>query len=325
MSWREVIRLVSGAAASWPLLLQAQNLPVIGFLSARSQETSANLIEAFRAGLSELKLIEGHDWLISFQWVKGQYDRLPTLAAELVRQRVSVIAAFGGVPPARAAQAASASIPIVFTTAGDPVAEGLVESMNHPGGNATGVSFYSAALGGKMLNLLTTASHAAGVIGVLINPAGAQNQEQLRPVHDAAVALSVEIKLIEARTDADLEHVFTASPQVRLAGLIIVADQFLGARADQIAHYTKQRQIPAISVYRQFAVAGGLMSYGASINQAYRQAGIYVGRILKGEKPSELPIVQPTKFDLTVNLKSARAFGLEFPPTLLALADEVIE
>jgi putative ABC transport system substrate-binding protein len=235
-----------------------------------------------------------------------------------------VIAAFGGVPPARAARAASPDIPIVFTTAGDPVAEGLVGSINHPGGNSTGVSFFSAALGAKMLNLLTAAAHPARAIGVLVNPAGVQNQEQLRPLLDAAAALRIEINMIEARSDAELEHAFSGNTQV-LDGLIIVADQFLATRSDKIANYTKRQRIPAISVYREFAAAGGLMSYGASVNDAYRQAGSYVGRILKGASPSSLPIVQPTKFDMTVNVRTAKALGLELPPTLLALADEVIE
>jgi putative ABC transport system substrate-binding protein len=324
---RKFIALFGAAALARPLAARAQQpkVPVVGFLSARSADDSAGAVKAFVLGLSEAGFVAGENVTIRFRWAEGHYDRLPTMAAELVREPVAVIAAFGGDPPVRAAKAATATIPIVFTTAGDPVADGLVASLNRPGGNVTGVSFLSGQIGTKIMELLHSMVPKTNAVAVLSNPKSLQGEAESKDVQDAARALGVKIQAFNASSERDLDAVFDTIVQNKIGGLILTADPFLTSQRDRLAELAKRYAIPAISVYRELAVAGVLMGYGASLIDAYRQAGAYVGRILKGEKPAELPIVQPTKFELVINLKTAKALGLEVPPTLIALADEVIE
>lgn len=326
MRRREFIRLLGGAAIVRPLAAQAQQpgISVIGFLSARSPGKSAGAVKAFRIGLSESGFVEGQNLAISFRWGEGHYDRLQALASELV-QPVAVIAAFGGDPPARAAKAATATIPIVFTTGCDPVADGLVASMNRPGGNATGVSFFGGQIGAKILDLLHTMVPWTNSVAVISNPTSSQGEAEAKDVQEAARAFGIQVYAFSASTEHDLDHAFDAIAQNKIGALIITADPFFNSQRDRLAAMAMSQAVPTISPYRELAVAGTLMSYGASLLDAYRQAGVYVGRILKGEKPSELPIMQPTKFELIINLKTAKALGLEVPPTLLALTDDIIE
>jgi putative ABC transport system substrate-binding protein len=327
MRRRKFIALLGGTAASWPLAALAQQpaMLVIGFLSARSPGESAGAVKAFRLGLSEGGFVEGQNLVISFRWAEGHYDRLQALASELVQQSVAVIAAFGGDPPVRAAKAATATIPIVFTTGGDPVADGLVASMNRPGGNATGVSFFGGQIGAKILDLLHTMVPKTKSVAVISNPTSLQGEIEAKDVQEAARAFGIQVYAFNASTENDLDRAFDAIALNRIGALIITADPFFNSQRDRLAALALSHAVPTISPYRELAVAGVLMSYGASLLDAYRQAGVYVGRILKGEKPSELPIIQPTKFEFVLNMKTAKALDLEVPPTLLALADEVIE
>ena len=327
MKRREFIGLLGGAVAVGPLAVRAQQpeTPLIGFLSARSAGNSTGAVKAFVSGLSEVGFVADQNVVIRFRWAEGHYDRLPAMASELVREQVAVIAAFGGDPPVRAAKAASAIIPIVFTTGGDPVADGLVASLNRPGGNATGVSFLSAQIGTKLMELMHSMVPKVSAVAVLSNPKSLQGGAQSKDVQDAARALGVQIQAFDASSERDLDAVFDTIVQNKLGALILTADPFFTSQRNQLAALAKRYAIPTISVYRELAAAGVLMSYGASLLDAYRQAGVYVGRILKGEKPADLPIVQPTKFELVINLNVAKTLGLEVPPTLLALADEVIE
>jgi putative ABC transport system substrate-binding protein len=324
---REFITLVGGAAVAWPLSGHAQQaaMPTIGFLSARSASASDHLVKSFRGGLGEVGFVEGQNVQTTFRWADGHYERLPTLASELVQAQVAVIAAFGGDPPVRAAQAATATIPIVFTTGGDPVQSGLVTSMNRPGGNVTGVTFFSGELNAKILNLLHSLVPNAKSVAVVSNPASPTGEAQSKDIQDAAQTFGIQIHAFKASTGRELDKVFDAVSQAKVGALIVTADPFFISLREPIAAFEKRDAIPIVSAYRELADAGTLMSYGASLPDAYRQVGVYVGRILKGERPAELPILQPTKFELVINLKVAKALGLEVPPTLLALADEVIE
>jgi putative tryptophan/tyrosine transport system substrate-binding protein len=326
MRRRDFITLLGGASMAWPLAARAQQpgMSVIGFLSARSPGESAGAVKAFRIGLSESGFVEGQNLVISFRWAEGHYDRLQALASELVQQSVAVIAAFGGPPPVRAAKAATATIPIVFTTGGDPVADGLVASMNRPGGNVTGVSFFSGQIGGKIVELLRSMIPNINAVAVVVNPTGSPG-DQAKDAQDAAQRFGIRLDVFNASNERDLETIFDTVVRNKIGGLVVTADPFFTGQRDRIAALAKSYSVPTISPYRELAVAGALMSYGASLLDAYRQAGVYVGRILKGEKPSELPIMQPTKFELVINLKTAKALNIEVPPTLLALADDVIE
>jgi putative ABC transport system substrate-binding protein len=326
MKRREFIALVGSAAAAWPLTVRAQQvaIPAVGFLSARSASASDHLVEAFRAGLGEAGFIEGQNVQTAFRWADGDYERLPTLASELVQAQVAVIAAFGGDPPVRAAKAATATIPIVFTTGGDPVQSGLVSSMNRPGGNVTGVSFFAGELGAKILNLLHSLVPNAKSVAVILNPT-LSGEAQSKDLQDAAHAFGIQIHAFNASTGRELDKALDAAVQSKGDALIITADPFFISQSEPIAAFAKRYAIPIASAYRELTDAGTLMSYGASLTDAYRQVGVYVGRILKGEQPADLPILQPTKFELVINLKAAKALGLEVPPTLLALVDEVIE
>jgi putative ABC transport system substrate-binding protein len=300
-------------------------MPVIGFLSSRSPDESKHLVVAFRTGLQTGGYVEGQNVAIEYRWAEGQYDRLPALAADLVSRNVAVLVTTGGEPSALAAKAATSAIPIVFTVGGDPVKIGLVASLNRPGGNATGVSLLTTAPEAKRLGLLHELVPTAAVIGVLINPNYQEAEAQAREIKDAARAIDRRIQIANAGNDRELEPAFATLVQQRAAALLVGADPFFDTRRDRIIALAAQFKLPAIYQFRDYAIAGGLMSYGISITDGYRQVGIYTGQILKGAKPADLPIQQSIKFEFVINLKTAKTLGLDVPPTLSARADEVIE
>jgi putative ABC transport system substrate-binding protein len=325
MKRRTFISLVGGAAAAWPLAAVAQQppaMPVVGWLNASS--TSAHLVAAFRQSLAEVGYVEGRDVAIEYRWVEGQYDRLPAIAAELVRRQVAVIVA-APIPAALAAKAATATIPIVFTVAADPVKLGLVASLARPSGNATGVSFFNAELGAKQLGLLHEFVPVAARIGLLVNPTNTNAEAVTTDVRVAASAIGVQIDVVHASDSREIEAAFATLVHNHDDALLIGADAFFFVRRLQLATLATRHAIPSIHFVREYAEAGGLMSYGTSLTEVYRQVGLYTGRILKGAKPADLPVVQSTKFEFVINLPTARAIGLDIPPTLLARADEVIE
>jgi putative tryptophan/tyrosine transport system substrate-binding protein len=326
MRRREFIATL-GSAAAWPLSARAQQLPspVIGFLHPSSAEAYASLMLTFRNGLGEVGYIEGRNLIIEYRWADDHYDRLPALAAELVGQRVSVIATANATAAALAAKAATSTIPIVFTIGADPVQFGLVASLNHPGGNVTGVSFLSNLLVAKQLGLLQEFVPAASEFGLLVNPDNPNAEPDTRHAKAAADSLGRKIHVVYASSERDLGSAFTALIERHVAALVVVPDALFVGQRQQLATLASRHAIPTIYSNRVYADAGGLMSYGASQLDAYRQAGIYVGRILNGEKPADLPVIQPTKFELVINLKTAKALGLSVPQTLLSTADEVIE
>jgi ABC-type uncharacterized transport system substrate-binding protein len=324
---REFIMLLGGAAAAWPLAARAQSpgVPVIGFLDVVER---SNRLAEFNSGLVEIGYVEGQNVAIEFRSAGNRYDRFPQLVAELVQRNVAIIATLS-TPAALAAKAATTTIPIVpivFITAADPVRVGLVASLARPGGNATGITFFSAELAAKQLGLLRELVPAATRIAVLVNPADATRAETTaRDVEAAARVIGLEIHLLEASTSGEIDAAFARIAGDRTNALFVAADGFFNSRRVQLATLATRYAIPATYAVRDYAEAGGLMSYGASIPDALRQAGVYTGRILKGEKPSDLPVLQPTKFEFVINLQTAKAIGLEIPPTLLARADEVIE
>ena len=316
-----------GGAAAWPLAVRAQQarLPTIGFLSSRAPETETHLVAAFRQGLGELGYIEGRNIAIEYRWAEGQYDRLPALAAALVSSQVAVIATAGGAQSAQAAKAATASIPIVFSTGDDPVKLGLVASLNRPGGNATGVAVFVVSLLPKRLQLVRELIPTASTIAFLRNPKGPAAEEQLAEVQDAARALSLRLGVVHASTAAEIDHAFSTLAQQRPQALLLSADPFYQVRRDQLVGLAAHHAIPTMYEWREFVDAGGLISYSPSRTDSMRQMGVYAARILQGAKPADLPVVQPVKFELVINFRTARALRLEIPPTLLARADEVIE
>jgi len=324
MKRREFISLLGGVAAAWPLATRAQQpaMPVIGFLSSRSPGESAAVVAGFRQGLKEAGYSEGRNVHIAFRWAEGRYDRLSGLAAELVEIQVAVILAAGGTQTGFAAKAATSTIPIV-NIGSDLERLGLVASLNRPGGNVTGVSLLSGLLTPKRLELLRELVPAAAVIGVLVNPTNPILAEiESREIQTAAHIIGQQIRLLSATTERDIHAAFASVAQHGIGALVVGADAFFDSRRDLAVELAAQHTVPTIY---PFAAPGGLMSYGASIPDAYRQAGIYVGRVLKGEKPADLPILQPTKFELVINMKTAKALGINVPATLLARADEVIE
>ena len=325
---RKFLATLGGAAVAWPLAARAQQatMPVIGFLGGTSPEVYANRIRAFREGLKEAGYVEGRNVEIEYLWAEGRNDRLPALAAELVRRQVAVIVAAGGTPSALAAKAASATIPIVFGVATDPVELGLVASLNRPGGNLTGVTNLNVEVGPKRVELLRELLPSATLIAVLVNPTNPTIGEPfVRGLEAAARTLGLKLHVLHASTERDFDTVFATLVQLRAGALVISPDQFLTSRIEQLARLTLRHRIAAISQLRQFTATGGLMSYGSSETEYYRPLGIYVGRILSGEKPADLPVQRSSKVELIINLKTASTLGLTIPLPLVGRADEVIE
>ena len=327
MRRREFITLVGGVAAAWPLAARAQQsaMPVIGFFHAGSPGPSAEQSQAFRKGLGESGYTDGQNVLIEYRWAEGQYDRLPAMAADLVKRRVAVLAAGGGPVAAIAAKAATTTIPIVFVGGDDPVKYGLVASLNRPGGNLTGAVFFNVGLVAKRLELLRELLPAVTSITFLSDSNNPEAEPEIRDLRAAARALKQQINFISVGNERDIEAVFTRLDQQRTSAILVASSPFLFGRRNQLVELAAVRAIPMIFPVREFVTAGGLASYGNSIPDSYRQIGAYAGRILKGAKPADLPVVQSTRFELVINLKTAKALGIIVPGTLLARADEVIE
>jgi len=324
MKRRNFVFLLGSAFVVLPRVARAQQ-PIIGFLSSRSAGESASVVAAFLQGLRERGYVEGQNLAIEYRWADGRYDRLPTLAAELVDRHATVIVAVGGEPSALAAKAVTSTIPIVFTTGGDPVKLGLVASLARPGNNLTGVALLFAEVQAKRLQMLQELVPAITAVALLVNPTNAATDQDTREMEVAARSLGLQLQLLQAATDNDFDTAFATILGRRLGGLIVAQDPFFIARRDQLVTLAARHAVPTIYFSGEFVRAGGLISYGGSLAAAYRQVGLYAGRILEGTKPADLPVVQPTKFELVVNLKTAKALGLTVPPAMLDLADEVIE
>jgi putative ABC transport system substrate-binding protein len=326
MQRREFLKFFGGAIA-WPVGARAQQraMPVVGFMSGRATNDSAHLVAAFQQGLAETGFVDGQTVAIEFRWAEGNYDRLPALAADLVGRKVAVIVGVGGDVSAVAATKATKTIPVVFGMGGDPVKAGMVASFNQPGGNATGYTLWTSEMESKRLGLLRELVPGVGLIGVLVNPQFPPTEQELQDLEPAANAVGQQLFIARANNDAELDGALSAFVKQGAGAVLVTAAPFFDTRHDRIISFTAQNRLPAIYQFREYAAAGGLMSYGPNIVESYRNAGVYVGRILKGEKPASLPILQPTKFDFVINLKTAKALGLKVPPMLLAEAGEVIE
>jgi putative tryptophan/tyrosine transport system substrate-binding protein len=316
-----------GGAATWPLAARAQQqpMPVIGFLNAQSQDNFAHAVAAFRRGLDEMGYAEGRNIAIEYRWADGQGDRLPALAADLVQRQVAVIASTGGDPAALAVKRATSTIPIVFTIGGDPVALGLVANLNRPGGNVTGISQINVLLDPKRLEVLHELMPGVAVAAVLRNPSNSNAETQVSTLQTAARTMGIELRFVTATTEREIDTAFTMLAEMRIGVLMVASDPFFNGRRRQIVTLATRLAVPAIFHQREFVLDGGLMSYGTSLTDMYRLAAIYTGRILKGDKPGDLPVQQSTKVELVINLKTAKTLGLTFPITLLGRADEVIE
>lgn len=330
MKRRDVISLIGAAAASppaWPLAAWAQHasVPVIGFLRNTDAESSRPLAAAFRRGLAETGYVDGQNIAIEYRWADNQDDRLPALAADLVKHEVDVMFAGGGLVVALAAKAATQTIPVVFELGGDPVKMGLVGSLNHPGGNLTGVALFSNVIGSKRVEFLRQIVPNAKTIAFLVQPDNPNADREINQARDAAGSLGVQLDVLRARTSQDIDVAFARLRQSKAAGLIVMATPLFVGNSERLVSLAARDSMPVIYPFPSFAKAGGLMSYGDDLNDAFRQAGIYAGRILKGDKPEDLPVVQPTKFELIINMKTAKALGLAVPSPLIAIADEVIE
>jgi putative tryptophan/tyrosine transport system substrate-binding protein len=328
MRRREFITLLGGAAATWPLTARAEQpgkLPVIGYLGPESPAVFASRVRAFRQGLGETGYAEGRNVAIEFRWAEGQHNRLSALAAELVGRQVAVIIAPGGAPGALAAKSATTTIPIVFEMGADPIAIGVVGNLNRPGGNLTGVSSLNVQVTPKRLEILHEAVPTAAEVAVLVNPTSPTADSQLGNLQAAARALGLQLHVLQASAERDFDAVFVTLLQLRAGGLVVASDGFFATHSEQLAALTVRHAVPAIHQSRDFTMAGGLMSYAGSFAESHRQAGVYTGRILKGERPADLPVQQVTKVELFINLKTAKALGITFPLTLLGRADEVIE
>ncbi len=326
MKRRKFLTLMVGATVAWPVAARAQqpSLPVIGFLHSGSPEPNINLITAFRSGLNEAGYVDDKNVVIEFRWAGGRYDRLPELAADLVSRKVAVI--FGAGPPAaHAASSATKTIPIVFVSGEDPVRSGLVASLSRPGGNVTGAAMFTGQLGAKQLGLLRELVPNAALVAILVNPNNPLTEGVIADVRAAAAITGHRNQIVNASDEGEIEKAFATLKGLHADALIVGADPYFFARKEQLVALAARYMVPAIFEFREFATAGGLMSYGASITDGYRQAGVYAGQVLKGAKPVDLPVLQPTKFELVINLKTAKSLGLEFPATLLGSADEVIE
>jgi putative ABC transport system substrate-binding protein len=324
---RDFIKSIGCATAAWPLIARAQqsSLPVIGFLNGQSSDALSHLVAAFRKGLNESGYAEGRNVAVEYRWAEGRVDRLPSLAAELVKRQVAVIAATGGDPTALAAKQATSRLPVVFTVGGDPVVLGLVASLNRPGGNITGISQINVALDPKRLEVLHELMPHVAAVAVLRNPENASAEAQLAGLETAARTMGISLRVVSAANEREIDAAFATLAELRASALVVASDPYFNGRRQQIVALATRLAVPAIFHQREFAIDGGLMSYGTSVTDMYWRAAIYTGRILKGEKPSDLPVQQSTKVELVINLKTARILGLTFPITLLGRADEVIE
>ena len=325
MRRREFITLLGGAAVGWPLAAWAQKtLAVIGFMSSRSPEDSQSVLAGFRKGLSDSGLVEGKDAVIEFRWARGDFDKLPALAAELVRDRVAVIMAAGAAPPALAAKAATSTIPIVFVS-GDPIKERLVASLNRPGGNATGVYNLVNELEAKQFGLLHELFPGAVLFGVLLDPKFPAAERQAAGLRAAASTIGQPLTFLNASTDGELDAALSALRQQHVTAMLLMGNPFFDTKRKKIIAFAAEQKLPAMYHFREYVVDGGLMSYGTSLTEAYREAGVYVAKILNGAKPSDLPVLQSTKFELVINLRTAKSLGLTIPASFLSLADELID
>jgi len=325
MRRRDFIRWIVGSASAWPLAARAQALPVIGFLSARSPEDTVQVLAAFHKGLGDGGFVNERNVNVEYRWARGNYDQLPELAAELVRLHVSVLVGTGGDASARAVKEATANIPVVFNMGSDPVKAGLVQSFNRPGGNATGSVILSEAMEQKRFGILQEMVPDVALFGAIVNPNYPASANQMHDLEGAAPKLGRQLFVAKASNDTELDAAFAALLSQKVGALLVASDPYFDTRRRHIIAFAAQNRLPAIYQFREYAVEGGLVSYGPSITDAYQQVGIYVARILKGEKPADLPVLQPTKFDFVINLKTAKTLGLVVPPTLLARADDVID